>query len=117
VDVVTQASADLDGDGRLDTVAVVRCGSPTGTPPSGMYVLSPGVTPAARPRVTGTLLEPSKRLSVKGLEVDGRTVAATLLGYSSDSVPRCCPDLSRDFTWNWHNGRFLTVPSPGAGTV
>ncbi|MCQ4082650.1 hypothetical protein NGB36_19075 [Streptomyces sp. RB6PN25] len=117
VDVVSQASADLDGDGRLDTVAVVRCDSPTGTPPSGMYVLSPPATPASRPRITGTLLDPGKGLSVKGLEIDGRTVAATLLGYSSDSVPRCCPDLSRGFTWSWRDGRFLTLPDPGAGSV
>jgi hypothetical protein len=117
VDVVSQVSADLDGDGRLDTVAVVRCDSPTGTPPSGMYVLSPGPTASSRPRVTGTLLEPSKGLSVKGLEVDGRTVAATLFGYSSDSVPRCCPDRSRGFTWDWRDGRFLTIPDPGVGSV
>lgn len=117
VNVVSQASADLDGDGRLDTVAVVRCDSPTGTPPSGMYVLSAGAAPTSRPRITGTLLDPRKGLSVKGLEIDGRTVAATLLGYSSDSVPRCCPDLSRGFTWDWRDGRFLTVPGPGAGSV
>ncbi|MBV9024629.1 MAG: hypothetical protein JO362_12755 [Streptomycetaceae bacterium] len=117
VDVVSQLSADLDGDGRLDTVAVVRCDSPTGTPPSGMYVLSPGATASSRPRITGTLLEPSKGLSVRGLEINGRTVAATLFGYSSDSAPRCCPDLSRGFTWHWSDGRFLAIPDPGTGSV
>ena len=37
-----QASGDLDGDGRPETVAVVRCDAGSGTPPSGVYVLTSG---------------------------------------------------------------------------
>lgn len=117
VDVVSTAAVDLDADGRADTVAVVRCHTETGTPPSGVFVLSHGGGPAARPRIMATLLDPAQKLSLTGFTVTGRTVSATLLGYSSDSVPRCCPDLSRKFSWVWRDGRFLAVPGPHAGSV
>jgi hypothetical protein len=117
VDVVARAQADLDADGRTDTVVVVRCHTETGTPPSGAYVLSPGVGPDARPRIVATLLSPAAKLTVSGLQVTGRTVSATLLGYSSDRVPRCCPDLARRFSWTWDDGRFLAVPGPHLGSV
>ncbi len=117
VDVVSRAAADLDADGRADTVAVVRCHTETGTPPSGVFVLAPGAGPAMRPRIVATLVDPAQRLSLTGFTVEGRTVSATLLGYSSDSVPRCCPDLSREFSWVWKDGRYLAVPGPHAGSV
>nr|WP_202447792.1 hypothetical protein [Streptomyces sp. SID5468] len=117
VDVLEHATADLDGDGRPETVAEVRCHTAFGTPPSGLYVLSPGTSPGAPPRVTATLVDPARKLSVKGLKAEGRIVSATLLGYSSDAVPRCCPDLARDYTWRWHDGRFTAAGAPRAGSV
>ncbi|MCQ4043427.1 hypothetical protein ACFOSC_05875 [Streptantibioticus rubrisoli] len=117
VDVVARASGDIEGDGRADTVAVVRCHTDFGTPPSGVYVLSAGTSPGAPPKVVATLVDPARKLSVRDLYVTGRTVSATLLGYSSDTVPRCCPDLRREFGWHWHDGRFTAVPGPHAGSV
>jgi len=117
VDIVARAAADLDADGRADTVAVVRCHTETGTPPSGVYVVSRGADGSTRPRIVATLLEPGRRLSLSHFAVDGRTVSATLLGYSSTSVPRCCPDLARPFSWVWRDGTFRAVPGPHAGTV
>lgn len=117
VDVVDHASADLDADGRTDTVAVVRCHTESGTPPSGVFVLSRGADPSAPPRIVATLLDPARKLSLTGLSVVGHTVSATLLGYSSDTVPRCCPDLSRKFSWVWRDGRFAARPGPHAGSV
>ena len=115
VDVVAQGSADLDADGRTDTVVEVRCHTETGTPPSGVYVLSRG--PARRARIVATLVDPARRLGLSDFSVTGRTVSATLLGYSSDKVPRCCPDLARKFSWVWRDGRFRAVPGPHEGTV
>ncbi len=117
VDVLQAASADLDGGGRPETVAVVRCHTDFGTPPTGVYVLTAGAAPGAPPRVTATLLDPAQDLSVKDFAITGRTVSATLLGYSSDAVPRCCPDRARGFTWVWRDGRFLAIPGPHAGSV
>jgi hypothetical protein len=117
VDVVSRAAVDLDADGRTDTVAVVRCHTETGTPPSGAYVLSHGASRAAKPRIVATLLDPAQKLTMNGLTVTGHTVSATLLGYSSNAVPRCCPDLSRSFSWTWRDGRFTAVAGPHAGSV
>lgn len=38
--VAKQVPGDLDGDGRPETVAVVHCAAGSGTPPSGVYVLT-----------------------------------------------------------------------------
>ncbi|MFD5553292.1 hypothetical protein ACFWIA_05560 [Streptomyces sp. NPDC127068] len=108
VRVVQEASGDLDGDGTPETVAVARCDTGMGTPPSGVYVLTRAGAEAA-PRVIATLVEPKDRLNVTDLTVRGGTVLATLLGYSSSEVPNCCPDERKRTTWTWHEGRFISA--------
>lgn len=120
VSVLATASADFDQDGRAETVALVRCAAPTGTPPSGIFVLTHAVDPDGRPRVVETLLSPEEGMSTRDFTVrdsGGRKIAATLLGYSSDDVPRCCPDQQRKVTWEWRDGRFVLVPEPVAHSV
>lgn len=125
VDVTDRASGDLDGDGRPETVAVVRCHSATGTPPSGMYVLAQpdgkgddkGHGEAGRPRIVATFLDPRERMSVTDFALRGTKVSATLLGYSSTQVPRCCPDLQRKVNWQWQDGKFVLKALPVAGSV
>ncbi|MFI0730142.1 hypothetical protein ACH4S9_14035 [Streptomyces sp. NPDC021225] len=121
VDVTDRASGDLDGDGRPETVAVVRCHSATGTPPSGMYVLAQpdgkGKGEAGRPRIVATFLDPKERMSVTDFALRGTKVSATLLGYSSQQVPRCCPDLQRKVNWQWEDGKFVLKALPVAGSV
>ncbi|MEU1665218.1 hypothetical protein ABZ547_16625 [Streptomyces sparsogenes] len=129
LDVTDRASGDLDGDGRPETVAVVRCHSATGTPPSGMYVLAQpdgrkagggqagrGAGPG-RPRVVATFLDPKEQMSVKDFALRGTKVSATLLGYSSEQVPRCCPDLQRKVNWQWKDGKFALTALPAPGSV
>ncbi|MFH8368230.1 hypothetical protein [Streptomyces sp. NPDC018031] len=117
LDVVRSASGDLDGDGRPETVAVVRCHSETGTPPSGVYVLGTAGGKGAAPRVVATFVDPKERMSVTGFALRGTTVSATLLGYSSLDVPRCCPDLQRKVNWQWRDGEFVLEALPPAGSV
>ncbi|KUJ67203.1 hypothetical protein ACZ90_29390 [Streptomyces albus subsp. albus] len=117
LDVVRQVSGDLDGDGRPETVAVVRCHSETGTPPSGIYLLRPADRAGARPRVAATFVDPKERMSVTGFALRGTTVSATLLGYSSPEVPHCCPDLQRKVNWHWRDGKFVLTALPGPGSV
>lgn len=103
--VARHAAGDLDGDGRPETVAVVRCAAGSGTPPSGVYVLTRGS--GAAPRVVATLVDPARRMSVGALAVRDGAVLATLLGYSSENVPRCCPDQREQVTWHWQGGAFV----------
>ncbi|MFF2326235.1 MULTISPECIES: hypothetical protein [unclassified Streptomyces] len=103
--VAEQAPGDLDGDGRPETVAVVHCAAGSGTPPSGVYVLTQGS--GAAPRIVATLVDPAQKMSVADFTVRSGTISATLLGYSSASVPRCCPDQQEKVTWQWRGGAFV----------
>ncbi|MGW7242212.1 hypothetical protein [Streptomyces sp. NPDC054804] len=110
--VVKKATGDLDGDGRPETVAVVHCDSAMGTPPDGVYVLTQAAD-ATRPRVVATLVDPKDRLTVTDFTLAAKTVTATLLGYSSDNVPSCCPDVKTAATWQW-NGHTFVRSTPAA---
>ncbi|PZT75308.1 MULTISPECIES: hypothetical protein [unclassified Streptomyces] len=103
--VAKQAPGDLDGDDRPETVAVVHCAAGSGTPPSGVYVLTQ--RSGSAPRVVATLVEPAQQFSVGDFAVRDGVISATLLGYSSSSVPSCCPDQQEKVTWQWQNGAFV----------
>ncbi|WP_327357314.1 hypothetical protein [Streptomyces sp. NBC_01304] len=104
-EIQKKATGDLDGDGQAETVAVVRCTAGSGTPPSGIYVITK--PPAGKPRVVATLVDPKERLSVTDFAVRDGAVRATLLGYSSPDVPRCCPDKQDKAKWQWQDGTFV----------
>ncbi|MFC4032222.1 hypothetical protein ACFO3J_12105 [Streptomyces polygonati] len=116
-DVVSRVSGDLDGDGRPETVVVVHCHSDVGTPPAGVFVLAAPVTAGGRPRIAETLVRPRDQRQITGFRLDGRTVRATVLGFSSDTVPRCCPDLSRGYAWEWRGDRYVAIPAPAANSI
>ncbi|WP_327291952.1 hypothetical protein [Streptomyces sp. NBC_01198] len=116
-DVVSKVSGDLDGDGRPETAVVVRCHSDTGTPPSGVYVLSAPRTAGGAPRIAVTLVKPGDNRQISDFRLEGRSVKATVLGFSSDSVPQCCPDMSRGYSWEWRDGRYVALPGPAGNTV
>ncbi|MBO1331797.1 hypothetical protein [Streptomyces sp. VRA16 Mangrove soil] len=103
--VQKKATGDLDGDGRPETVAVVRCDAGSGTPPNGVYVLT---QPAgAKPRIVATLVDPKDSFTVTGLTVRDGAVTASLDGYSSPDVPRYQPDVHDKAKWQWRNGAFV----------
>lgn len=113
--VADQVPGDLDGDGRPETVAVVHCAAGSGTPPSGVYVLTQGS--GAAPRIVATLVDPAQKMSVDDLTVRDGIISATLLGYSSVDVPRCCPDQQEKVTWQWRNGAFVRAAQRGTGSA
>ncbi|MEU7064953.1 hypothetical protein [Streptomyces sp. NPDC046161] len=115
--VTATAQGDLDGDGRPETVAAVRCDAGSGTPPHALYVLTQDTAPGAAPRVVATLLEAGRRQTVTGLTIGDRTVTASLVGYSSPAVPRYSPDTRQLAKWRWTGGKFrqeLTDSRPGS---
>ncbi|WP_329467786.1 hypothetical protein [Streptomyces sp. NBC_01431] len=105
--VEKKASGDLDGDGIPETVAVAHCRAGGGTPPSGMYVLTQPVVKGAPPRLVATLLDPKDKQTVADLIVRDGAVTATLLGYSSNDVPRYEPDVREQVKWRWQGGKFI----------
>lgn len=118
IDVVDEGAADFDGDGRRETVADVRCHATAGTPPNGLFVLAdpPRSSGAnARPHIVATMVPAKERMTVRDLKVADRGVSATLLGYSSADVPRCCPDRQRKVKWQWKDGKFVLEAEPVPG--
>ncbi|MEV6794008.1 hypothetical protein AB0M87_18880 [Streptomyces sp. NPDC051320] len=110
--VTRKATGDLDGDGRPEAVAVVRCDAGMGTPPSGVYVVTQPLTEGGAPRVVATLVAPGSEQTVGALAVHDGAVTATLLGYSSPEVPRWKPDVREKAKWRWQGGKFVrSVPS------
>ncbi|WP_344630464.1 hypothetical protein [Streptomyces glaucosporus] len=116
-EVTDRAAVDFDGDGRAETVAAVRCPAGIGTPPGGVYVLAHPTREGARPRIAETLVDPEEGMTVQRLTARDGTVRARLLGYSSDEVPRCCPDRMRDVEWDWRDGTFVLEAAPTARSV
>ncbi|MEU0004839.1 hypothetical protein ABZ079_11190 [Streptomyces sp. NPDC006314] len=114
--VVKKATGDLDGDGRPETVAVVHCDAAMGTPPDGVYVLTRSAD-GAKPRVVATLVDPKDRLTVTDFALRTRAITATLLGYSSDAVPSCCPDTKTPAKWQWNGSAFVRSTPAGAHSV
>lgn len=113
--VAKQAPGDLDGDGRPETVAVVHCDAGSGTPPSGVYVLTQGS--GAAPRIVATLVDPADRKTVGEFAVREGRISATLLGYSSLEVPRCCPDQEEQASWRWKGSAFVRTSGDLARAV
>jgi hypothetical protein len=64
-----------------------------------------------------TFLDPKQQMSVKDFALQGDTISATLLGYSSNQVPRCCPDQERKVNWQWKDGKFVLTALPVPGSV
>ncbi|MFJ8860636.1 hypothetical protein ACIRD8_19670 [Streptomyces sp. NPDC102451] len=113
--VADSAPGDLDGDGGPETVAVVRCAAGSGTPPSGIYVVTR--PSGAAPRVVATLVDPAQKLNVTDFTVRDGRVSATLLGYSSTDVPRCCPDELENASWQWKGNAFIKSTGPAGSTA
>ncbi len=114
--VVKKATGDLDGDASPETVVVVHCDAPMGTPPDGIYVLTHG-TATTTPRVVATLVDPKDSTTVSNIAVRDGAVIADLLGYSSDDVPRCCPDVKSSAKWQWKDGAFIRSTPADAHSV
>lgn len=114
--VQKRVSGDLDGDGRPETVVVVHCDAPMGTPPDAVYVIT-HAKDTGEPRVVATLLSPKTRNTVTDFTLSDGAVLATLLGYSTSDVPSCCPDVKDEAKWQWKDGAFVRSTPAGTHSV
>ncbi|MEK8170054.1 hypothetical protein NKH77_10655 [Streptomyces sp. M19] len=90
---------------------------PVPAPRRAASTCSPEPTARGPTRVVATFLDPKERMSATDFALRSGTVFATLLGYSSDQVPRCCPDLQRKVNWKWRDGKFVLTALPVPGSV
>ncbi|KQV22940.1 MULTISPECIES: hypothetical protein [unclassified Kitasatospora] len=93
-------------DGRPSTVVAAHCAAENGTPPDGVFLLTPGQD--GRPQIAATLVKPEEGLTVTELKLrsDG-TITARGRGYSSDEIPRYAPDLTVLLSWHRQGGDWL----------
>jgi len=104
--LVLQVSyADLTGDGVPDAVVLVRCNAGAGSPPVGLFVFD-GATSVSSPRMIATLISTDRGLQGNAFTIGGTTIAITVYGFSSTSVPHCCPDETLHLSWTWHDGTY-----------
>ena len=90
-----RARRDFDGDGRAETVAVVRCDAGGGTPPSGLYVLAQPARASGSPRIVETLRRPEGEDERLGLRRPRPRSRRPCSATRQPDVPRCCPDQQR----------------------
>ncbi|MCE7083252.1 hypothetical protein [Streptomyces sp. ST2-7A] len=105
VAITHRIAVDLDGDGRVETIAAVRCDAAGGTPPGGVYLLTGGGT--GEPRVAETLVDPADGMIVDEVVAEGDGLVVRLLGYSGPDVPRSEPDLRGEAAWSWRGGELV----------
>lgn len=95
---------DLTGDGLPEVVLVAFCDAGAGSPPQHLLVFD-GASPPGPPRLLAELSAPGIQLFIR-VSAAGGVIRATGLGYSGPTVPRCCPDISRQLAWRWSGRGF-----------
>jgi hypothetical protein len=82
-------------------VVMVRCNAGAGTPPDAIYFYD-GATPSGVPHFAGTLMRVSDGWQAEAsFSIEGTNVNLHVRGFSSDSVPNCCPDVPATLNWDW----------------
>lgn len=105
-------------------VVFVSCVAGAGNPPSAVLVYD-NTSSTDRVHLRQTLLTYQDNWMPKpgGTSVTGPNLAINVYGYSSDKVPRCCPDLDTTLTWTWNGSEYLAtnrapshreLPKPGS---
>ena len=91
-------------------VVNVRCNSGAGTPSNEVYVYDRAPS-ASSPHVAQTLMTMTDNWQNGALGVDGATISLPVNGFSTSSVPRCCPDVHATLVWRWTGPRYALVSS------
>ena len=91
-------------------IVEVACTHGAGTPPVAVYVYD-GAGSVTAPHLAGTLVAASDGWQANAFTVDGATVSLPVYGFSSASIPNCCPDVRATLVWHWTAGRYELVSS------
>jgi hypothetical protein len=91
-------------------IVEVDCTHGAGTPPVAVYVYD-GASSTTTPHLAGTLLAVSDGWQANAFSVDGATVSIPVFGFSSASLPHCCPDVQATLVWRWTGSHYELVSS------
>jgi hypothetical protein len=97
---VGQVAYAHPADGVEVAVVLVRCTVGAGTPPVVVYVYDAADSIGA-PHLMETLLRDTDGWQASDFRVDGATIALPVSGFSSRSLPNCCPDVQTTLRWSW----------------
>jgi hypothetical protein len=79
---------------------LARCSPGAGTPPVALLVYD-GATGATSPDLLATLVSTTQLEQAGTFSATSAGITIDLHGFSSTTVPNCCPDVSTTATWTW----------------
>jgi hypothetical protein len=88
---------------------MVECNSGAGTPPVELLVYDRASSPHA-PHLAQTLIATSSQYQAARFTASGATLTIAVNGFSSPTVPNCCPDVHRTLTWHWTGSGYQPGP-------
>lgn len=100
--------------GAQVAVVFVTCVAGAGSPPSAVLVYDHADS-ANSAHLAQTLLpyEDNWIPEKDATTASGTKLTISVYGYSTESVPRCCPDIHTNLTWNWSSGEYVAAgPEP-----
>ncbi|MDQ1467924.1 MAG: hypothetical protein QOH10_2339 [Actinomycetota bacterium] len=89
-------------------VVLVRCTVGAGTPPVVVYVYD-RATSARAPHLAQTLVTDTDGWQAGSFTARDATIALPVSGFSSNSLPNCCPDVRTTLRWRWTSSSYQLV--------
>lgn len=103
---VTQETTMTPSSGPELAILLVQCHSTIGNWPGNLLVYDGATSPASPEYLTTLMAWPTQDYLASGFSVSGTTISIAVGGYSTTSVPRCCPNVHKTLQWTWANGNF-----------
>lgn len=100
--------------GKEVAIVQVTCKAGAGSPPSAVLVYDSAESTTSAHLAQTLLRYEDNWIPESGVTTSlGPTLTISVYGYSTDSVPRCCPDLHPTLSWTWRQGKYVaTGPEP-----
>jgi hypothetical protein len=100
------------GVGTDLAIALVTCDAGAGSPPANLYVYDRAES-ATNPHLAQTLVRPDDNwVADDHVDVIGGDLSLGVSGYSSEDLPRCCPDVFATLTWQWDGDEYQPTSTP-----
>ena len=110
--IVSQVAYAAPAPGVDVAILLVRCNAGAGAPPVVLYVYDRAL-PGDRAHLAATLVDDRDNWQAGAFNAQGATVSIPVAGFSSNSVPNCCPDVQTTLSWTWDGAGYrLTSDVP-----
>lgn len=86
-------------------ILLVKCNVGAGTPPVALYVYDRAISLGVA-HLTTTLISDFDNWQGGAVNVSGSVINMPVAGFSSNSVPNCCPDVRTTLVWVWNGSNY-----------